>query len=80
MALCYVNDVLVIAAETIKTMDGIRSLFKLKGDKAEKPDIYQGASFSELETADGRKCWTMLSENMSRWTSRMLRLDWLRVT
>ena len=48
MALCYVDDVLVIAAEPMKTMDGIRAVFKLKGDKAEKPDMYLGASLSEL--------------------------------
>ena len=34
MALCYVDEVLVIAAEPMKTMDGIRAVFKLKGDKA----------------------------------------------
>ena len=48
MALCYVDDVLVIVTEPMKTMDGIRVVFKLKGDKAEKPDMYLGASLSEL--------------------------------
>ena len=43
-------------------MDGIRAVFKLKGDKAEEPDMYLGALLSELETADGTKCWTMSSE------------------
>ena len=62
MALCYVDEVLVIAAEPMKTMDGVRAVFKLKGDKVEKPDMYLGASLSELETADGKKCWTMSSE------------------
>ena len=61
MALCYVYDVLVIAAEPMKTMDGIRAVFKLKGDKAEKPYMYLGALLSELETSDGTKCWTMSS-------------------
>ena len=42
MALCYVDDVLVIVAEPMKTMDGIRAVFKLKGDKAENPDMYLG--------------------------------------
>ena len=62
MEFFYVDDVLVIAAEPIKTMDGIKAVFKLKGDKAEKPDMYLGASFSDLETADGTKCWMMSSE------------------
>ena len=44
MALCYVDGVLVIAAEPMKTMDGIRAVSKLKGDKAKNPDMYLGAS------------------------------------
>ena len=32
------------------------------GDKNENPDMYLGASLSEIETADGTKCWTMSSE------------------
>ena len=79
-ALCYVDDVLVIAAEPMKTMDGIRAVFKLKVDKSEKTNMYLGASLSELETDDGTKCWTMSSENLLRWPLRMLRPDWLRVT
>ena len=55
MALSYVDDVLVIVAEPMKTMDGIRAVFKLKGDKAKKPDMYLEASLSELETANGTK-------------------------
>ena len=62
MALCYVNDILVIASESMKIMDGIRAVFKLKGNKAENTEMYPGASLSELETADGEKCWTMSSE------------------
>ena len=60
--MCYVTDVLVIAAEPMKTMYGIRAVFKLKGDKAKYPDMYLGASLSELDTADGEKCWTISSE------------------
>ena len=62
MALFYVDEVLVIAAEPMKNMDGIRAVFKMKDDKAEKPDMYLGESLSELETADGTKFWTMSSE------------------
>ena len=58
----YEDDVLVIAAEPMKNMVGIRAVFKLKGDKAKNPDMYLGASLSELDTADGTKCWTMSSE------------------
>ena len=48
MALCYVDDVLLIAAEPMKTMDGIRAVFKLKSNKSKNPDMYLGASLSEL--------------------------------
>ena len=44
------------------TMDRIKAVFKLKGNKTENPDIYLEASLSELETSYGTKCWTMSSE------------------
>ena len=66
MALCYVDDVLVIAAEPMKNMDGIIVVFKLKDEKAEKPDMYIGSSLSELETANVTKCWTMSSEKYAK--------------
>ena len=62
MEFFYVDDVLVITAEQMKTLDGIRVVFKLKAEKAENLDMYLGALLSELETADGTKCWTMSSE------------------
>ena len=43
MSLCYVDDVLLITAEPMKTLDGIRAVFKLKDEKAKNPDIYLGA-------------------------------------
>ena len=55
MALCYVYEALVIAAEPMKTLDGIRAVFKLNGDLAEKPDMYLRALLSEIETEDGTK-------------------------
>ena len=35
MLLCYVDDVLTISDMPMRTMDGIRSVFKLKDDKVE---------------------------------------------
>jgi hypothetical protein len=66
MALCYVDDVLVISAQPMRTMDGIRATFKLKGDKAEKPDMYLGASLLEGKTAEETNCWTMSAEKYVR--------------
>ena len=36
-------------------------MFKLKGDKAEIPDMYLGASLSYVETINGNKCWSISS-------------------
>ena len=46
----------------MRMMDGIRSVFKLKDDNAEVPDVYLGAMLSQVETETGTKCWSMSSE------------------
>ena len=66
MVLCYVDDVLAISTHPMKTIDGIKGVFKLKGDKAEPPDMYLGASLQKVETADGTSCWSMSSEKYVR--------------
>ena len=62
MVLCYVDDVLAISKMPMRMMDGIRSVFKLKDDKAEVPDVYLGAMLSQVETETGTKFWLMSSE------------------
>ena len=47
---------------TMRTMDGIRSVLQLKDDKAEVPDVYLGATLSQVETKTGTKCWSMFLE------------------
>ena len=42
----------------MKTIEGIKAVFKLKGDKAEVPDMYIGALIQKVETADLAKCWS----------------------
>ena len=37
-------------------------MFKLKGAKAETPDMYLGATIQNAENADRTTCWTMSSE------------------
>ena len=44
MVSCYVDNILAISATPMKTIEGIKEVFKLKGDKAEVPDMYLGAS------------------------------------
>ena len=53
MVLCYVYDVLTISDMPMRTMDGIRGVLKLKDDKEEVPDVYLGATLSQVETETG---------------------------
>ena len=62
MVIFYLDDVLEISYMPMRTMVGIRSVFKLKNDKAEVPDVYVGATLSQVETETGTKCWSMSSE------------------
>ena len=62
MILCYVDDVISILHDTIKTMKGIQHKFKLKDDKIAEPENYLGTGLSNMVTANGRKCWSMSPE------------------
>ena len=55
-ALVYVNDVPVIICVPMKTIEGIKCVFKLKGDKAEPPDMYLGASLEQAKTKGRTIC------------------------
>ena len=57
MVLYYVGNVLAISATTMKTIEVIEAVFKLKGAKKEVSNIYLGASIQNVETADGTECW-----------------------
>ena len=56
MLLCYVDNILAILATPIKTIEVIKAMFKLKGEKSEVPDMYLCALIQKLETADGTEC------------------------
>ena len=60
--LCYVDDVLIISEETLKTMKGIQRTFKLKDDKISEPEDYLGASLAQMMMSDGSNCWSMSLE------------------
>ena len=64
--LCYVDDVLAVSEEPEEIINGLKHVFKLKGDRAEIPDMYLGASLSMVETPSGHKCWSMSSEKYVR--------------
>ena len=48
MVICYVDDVLAILAAPMKTIEGIKAVLKLKGDKAEVPDMYLGTMIQKV--------------------------------
>ena len=43
MVLFYVENVLTILSTPLKDIEGIKAVFKLKGEKSEVPDMYLGA-------------------------------------
>ena len=63
MILCYVDDVLSISHDAMKTMKGIQHKFKLKDDKITKPNNYLRIGLSKMVTVNGSECWSMSPEN-----------------
>ena len=53
IVLCYVDNALVISDYPMKTIDGIQSVFKLKGYKEELPDMYIIAKIQTADTING---------------------------
>ena len=58
-ALVCVADSIVISCLSMKTIKVIKCVFRLKGDKAEPPDMYLEASLEKFKTKGGTKCWLM---------------------
>ena len=48
MVLCYVDDVLCISDDPMKTMKGIHCTFKFKDDKIDEPEYYPGAILENM--------------------------------
>ena len=66
MVLCYVDDVISIGEAPRVAIDGIEAVFKLKGDKAEVPDMYLGGELKQVRNESGNDCWTFSSEKYIR--------------
>ena len=62
IALCYVDDVMVISHLPSRTISGIQRVFKLKGDGANPPDMYLGVTLEKKPNSQGTPCWSMSSE------------------
>jgi Reverse transcriptase (RNA-dependent DNA polymerase) len=61
IVLCYVDDILSISHDPHATLIALTSIFKLKDDKIEEPDMYLGAQLNKM-TVKGVECWTMSAE------------------
>ena len=61
MVLCYVDDVLCISYNQMKTMKGIQRTFKLKDDNIDEPEYYLGATLEKMILSDGSQFWSMSS-------------------
>ena len=62
MVLCYyVDDILAMSDDPKSTLTALTSVFKLKDDKIEDPDLYLGAQLGKIDV-DGVECWTMSAE------------------
>ena len=62
MLLCYVDDVISISTKPMDAIEGIKAVFKLKGDKAEVPESYLGGTIRKVKTDLDNECWTLSSE------------------
>jgi len=60
--LAYVDDILCISHEPGKTMEEIKSKFKLKNDAYGPPTEYLGATIGVMENEHGTKCWTQSAD------------------
>ena len=56
LVLCYVDDVLSISYDPMKTMRQIQAKFKLKDNKIEDPKNYLGAELSKMTNQEEDEC------------------------
>ena len=61
MVLCYVDDVLCISDDPMKTIKGIQRTFKLKDDKINGRKYYLGSTLEKMTLSDSLECWSMSS-------------------
>ena len=59
--LCYVDDILAISHKARDVLKAIQTIFKLKDDRIEPPDMYLGTTLSIMDD-DGIQGWCMSSD------------------
>ena len=57
--LCYIDEILVISCNPMRTVEGIKRMFRLNDEITEPQDIYLGAFLEHVETQGGTKYWSM---------------------
>ena len=60
--LAYVDDLLSISLNPMKTMLRVKDKFELKGDKIAPPEDYLGAVLGKMKTTSGTECWTQSAD------------------
>ena len=56
LVLCYMDNVLCMSHNAMRTMKGIQRSFKIKNNKIEETETYLGAGLSKMTTANGTNC------------------------
>ena len=67
MILVYSDDVLNIGHNAVEIIEGIKAVFKLKGDKVEITQMYLGGEILEVDNSKGIKFWAMSSEKYEKY-------------
>jgi hypothetical protein len=60
--LAYVDDLLSISMDPMKTMRQVQKKFKLKGDKIAPPEDYLGAVLAKMKNGSHNECWTQSAD------------------
>ena len=62
MILCYVDDILCISHDPMRTMQRIKEKFALKNDEVKTPSDYLGGTLSQMTNDMGKTCWCQSSD------------------
>jgi Reverse transcriptase (RNA-dependent DNA polymerase) len=62
MLLCYVDDILCISIDPMKTMSRIKDKFELKNDEVKTPSDYLGGVLEQMTNENGVTCWSQSSD------------------
>jgi hypothetical protein len=62
MILCYVDDILCISHDPMRTMTRIKEKFALKNDEVKTPSDYLGGILEQMTNENGTNCWSQSSD------------------